>query len=423
MPRLTEEGVAQLAEVDHASIGNAPPQSVRDEPSESSLPEMIPFHDRGFSVATQTTAIESVTETSQGTESDLNNLVHQRSDSADVIRVAVHDNTRMDSGNDILASLRASNISVEAMPSIDSVVDSDSDSHILSNPSASILHSSRSSVLESRISSDEESQILSLTEEGVVALEEIDHASIGNVPPRSVRDESISESSMVGRGQHSSRSFTMFRDPSSGLGDTVTANASIEAMPSVDSVHSMSQDSVDAMPSEYNGNSLHEESSETEDLMTSHTSDMASSTSLEALPSVDLGSELEEEPFTTFVQAESTGTEDEDLVVYQASDPEASSTSIEALPSDDDLSSVHEHDAHLPYLDTNHVDHGNTLLNGLNHDHFMQGYSVANHNGTERTALLPISQINFNNDRNGIAQSNPKGSWNGEFIYVHELIA
>ena len=372
MPRLTEEGVAQLTEVDHASIGNAPPESVRDEPSESSFPSLVPFpHDHGFSVATLTTAMESVTETSVCESS------------VDVIRVSVSDSSDIISGN-----IRTSNMSVEAMPSIDSVVDSGSESHILSHPSSSELHSSpRSSLLESHVSSDEVSQVVSLTEEGVVAMEEIDHASIGNVPPRSLRDESISESSVLGRG---SRSYGVFRNPSSSLGDiALTANASVEAMPSVDSVHSMSQDSVDAMPSEFHGNSVHEGSTETgnDNLLVRQSSDLASSTSLEALPSVH-----EEDNFTPIARNGSNETEDEDLVVYQSSDM-ASSTSIEALPSSDDMSSelndVHSHSSEL-----DHFNYRGTRLNGFTRGDSHQDMNMMN--GTERTPLLPVKQSDCN---------------------------
>jgi len=366
MPRLTEEGVAQLTEVDHASIGNAPPMSVRDEPSESSLADIVPFHDHGFSVATQTTAIESITETSQGSVRDVSDLVHQRSDSTDVIRVGVSDSQDIirvdDAGNCVESNLGASSVSVMAMPSIDSVVDSGSDRHTLSNPSSSGMHSSPS-VLESNLSVDEESQILSLTEEGVVTMQEIDNASIGNEPPRSVRDESASESSVVGRGRHNSRnvSFSMFRTPSSGLGDTLTANASVEAMPSIDSVRSMSEDSVD-VASGYTQNSLHEESNEinNEDLIVGQgSSDMAS---IEALPSIA-------DPFDSSIHNANNEAGKGDLV-YSGSDRRDSSTSIEALHSDDDLSSANE----------------STRLNGFHQNRSLQESFIDNN--TEGTPLL-----------------------------------
>ncbi|KAL7507180.1 hypothetical protein ACHAXN_004406 [Cyclotella atomus] len=401
MPQLTEEGVAQLVEVDHASIGNTPPQSVRSEPSESSLPDLV--QDRGFSVVTQTTAMESVTETSQASVNDTNrNHVGQlSSDSADVIRIGAVCSSytmREDDSVDItLAALRASSTSVEAIPSIASVIDSSSGSHVLSNPSSSDLHSSaRSSALDSYVSSNEESRILSLTEEGVVAMEEIDQASIGNVPPRSVRDESIiSESSVLGRGQRRFQSAPR---------DTLTASASVEAMPSVNSVHSMSQDSVDAMPSEYNGNSLLEGSNETgdEDLMVCHTSDMAS---IEALPSVI----SEDNNFVSLTRHESNETEDEDLMVYQSSD-RASSTSIEALPTDDDNSSIDD-SVHSPPSDTDRLDYGATRLNGLHHGS-LEEHLVNSHHG-ERTPLLPITQTNATS--NGTLQAaRQNNSWGGK---------
>ena len=344
IPRLTEADVAQLTEVNHAIIGNAPPQ----------------FRDLGFSVATETTAIESVTETSESSIGEFNQgVVHQRSDVDQVIRVS---------------SLRGSNVSVEAMPSIDSVVDSDSDhSHILSDSSSSELHSSpHSSELESHLSSDEESQIL----------------------PPSVRDERLSESSILGRGHNirSNYSDSIFVDQSAGLSllDTVTANASVEAMPSVHSVHSMSQDSVDAMPSEY-GHSVHEDDNETVD------EDLGSSTSIEALPSLDLGSEPEE---SSIVSIHSNGTEDEDLLVYQASDDMARSTSIEALPSDD-LRSDHGDDVHPPNLVTNDLEYGATRLNGFNHHPYAQDNFVNNQNGSERSPLLPTRHEVRDADVNG----------------------
>lgn len=367
MPRLTEEGVAQLTEVDHASIGNAPPMSVRDEPSESSLPDIGPFRDHGFSVATQTTAIESVTETSHGSVRDASDLLHQRSDSAsdsqEIIRL---DNA----GNYVRSNYGTSCVSVMAMPSIDSAIDSDSDRHILSNPSSSETNSSPS-VLESNLSLEEESQILSLTEEGVVTMQEIDDASIGNEPPRSIRDESASESSVVGRGRHNSRSvsFSMFRTPSSGLGDTLTANASVEAMPSV---RSMSEDSVDVMASGYTRNLLHEDSNEinNEDLIVGQgSSDMAS---IEALPSIA-------DPFDSSIHNENNEARNGDLV-YSGSDRRDNSTSIEALHSDDDLSSTNE----------------SAPLNGFHQNQSLQDNFIDNN--TEGTPLLALRNGTNAND-------------------------
>ena len=113
-PHLTEEDIAHLAEVEHASIGNAPPQSIRDEPSEASVVGGVPL-DHAFSVATPPTVIESMTEASE-----VNRLVgsHNERESLDVIRVGVSGSglstpTGSDGG--------ASSASVEAMPSRASV--------------------------------------------------------------------------------------------------------------------------------------------------------------------------------------------------------------------------------------------------------------------------------------------------------------
>eukprot|EP00804_Cyclotella_cryptica_P026451 CCRYP_008114-RA/>CCRYP_008114-RA protein AED:0.06 eAED:0.06 QI:430/1/1/1/0.66/0.5/4/649/1224 len=418
MPRLTESDVAQLTEVEHASTGNAPPQSLRDEPSISSIAGPGTFRDHAFSIATQTTVVESCTVTSQGSTEINGALLDQHLDE-DIIRVD-------DSAHDALLSFPASNASVEAMPSVDSVVDSDSESHILSKSSSSELNSSpQSAVLESHSSLDEESQILNLTEAGIVTMADIDHASIGNAPPHSIRDERLSESSVLGRSQQSRYNVDdrMFVNPHSGLAcvDTVTANASVEAMPSVDSEHSMSQDSIDALPSEYNENSLHE-SSDTgdEDLAGFRVSDMASSTSIEALPSVDLRSEPEDDPLLILASFDVANTHntsnnrsngvEEDLVIYQASD-RASSTSIEVLPSDDIASETN--DVHSSILDAHHFIGGTTSIDNFDLEHFRYDNINSNQNDTESSPLLPIVREQCVSDDNGhgVGQSHRKYTW------------
>ena len=111
--RLTEADIAQLAEVEHASTGNAAPQSIRDEPSEPSVVGRGASLDHAFSVATQTTVIESVTEASAGQgESAFSDIVGH-AESSNVIQV--------DSGESLHTSTTTSrgvgSASIEALPS------------------------------------------------------------------------------------------------------------------------------------------------------------------------------------------------------------------------------------------------------------------------------------------------------------------
>jgi len=127
MPRLTGADIAQFAEVEHASTGNAAPQSVRDEPSESSVVGRGgAFLDHAFSVATQTTVIESVTEASvgRGGRSLFSNIM-ESSESFHVIRVDLGGSIQTSSNT----SGGASSASIEAMSSSDSRDDSDDIHH------------------------------------------------------------------------------------------------------------------------------------------------------------------------------------------------------------------------------------------------------------------------------------------------------
>ena len=187
---ITEADIAHLAEVEHASIGNAAPQSERDEPSETSIPRR-PL-DQAFSVATQTTIIDSVTETSVG-RSHLMSDANQSRGSSNIIRVGGSVETVSSGG--------ASSASIEAVPSNISNDDSDHDSHLIMHAPSMRSDSHGLSLADgSNLSSDANFRMPELTEADVVALAEIDYASIGNAPPLSVRDERLSESSVTERG-------------------------------------------------------------------------------------------------------------------------------------------------------------------------------------------------------------------------------
>lgn len=202
-PRLTEAGIAQLAEVDRASIGNAAPQSDRSEPSESDSvvnddrdetfdnDDQGPSFDRAFSVATQTTARESsVTDiASDGLQEEryVNDL-DEIDEHLNVFRVnsdiSLH--THSSGGGDASSSADAS---VVAMPSIASGGDSTSDddnNFIRQDTSFSFT--------------DETTIAPRLTEADLVIQAEIDNASIGNAPPYSERGDELSESSVTERG-------------------------------------------------------------------------------------------------------------------------------------------------------------------------------------------------------------------------------
>lgn len=304
---ITEADIAQLAEVEHASIGNAAPQSVRDEPSEASIPRR-PLLDHAFSVATQTTVIDSVTETSVG-RSHLMSEANQSRDSSTIIRVGGSVETDSSGG--------ASSASIEAVPSNVSDEDSDDDSHMIINPPSIRSDSHAQSLADgSNLSPDANLTMPELTEADMVAFAEIDYASIGNAPALSVRDERLSESSVTERGgrqfsvatpisemdsidENSILRGSPFRsiideDSESNLSipeqdsrmSNESENISVEVMPSDRSDNTGSHNSIEVMLSEHDDDSLHDRRSVTD------TDDMASSTSIEASPSVDLENNL-----------------------------------------------------------------------------------------------------------------------------------
>ncbi|KAL7531475.1 hypothetical protein ACHAXR_007282, partial [Thalassiosira sp. AJA248-18] len=274
--RLTEARMTQLAEVDNASTGNAPPQSVRDEPSESSVVGGLgAFLGHAHSVATQTTVIESVTEASESRGAIAFSDINESAESLNVVRV--------DSEGSIQTSTstpgHASSASIEAMPSSDSSDDSDDISHPSSPGISDSL--SHSVAPGSHPSSDNISQMPRLTEADVVALAEIDYASIGNAPPHSVRDERLSESSVTERSGRQFGITTPITEISSVDLSDRSENASVEAMPSVHS-----DNSIEAMPSEHGDRDRMHDSDD--EMIVYQASDMGSSASIEALPSIDL---------------------------------------------------------------------------------------------------------------------------------------
>jgi hypothetical protein len=218
-PRLTEAGIAQLAEVDRASIGNAAPQSDRSEPSESDsiVNDDIrdetfdndddnqgggPSFDRTFSVATQTTALESSIITdiaSDGLHNDneeryVNELDEIVNEQLNVFRVnsdiSLHTHSSGGGGGGGDASSSSADASVVAMPSRasdDSTSDDDDDDNFIQQDT-------------SFSSTDETSIAPRLTEADLVIQAEIDNASIGNAPPYSERGDELSESSVTERG-------------------------------------------------------------------------------------------------------------------------------------------------------------------------------------------------------------------------------
>jgi hypothetical protein len=279
LPRLTEADIAQLAEVEHASTGNAAPQSVRDEPSEPSVVGRGAYLDHAFSVATQTTMLESVTEASacplESAFSDINESV----ESLNVYRVGsvVSISTSASDG--------ASSASVEAMPSRATSDSSHSHSVVMGD------ELSQSEAPGSHSSYDD-TGIYRLTEAVIVTQAEIDCASIGNSPPHSIRDDRLSDSSITERvGRQSMNISTRIGEhivvgdlrvaADSGEHDTLSNqndNASVEAMPSVHSDHS-----IEEMPSEQNNGigDLCDNS------IMYHPYGVGSSASIEALPSID----------------------------------------------------------------------------------------------------------------------------------------
>ena len=160
-PHLTEAEIAHLNEVEHASIGNAAPNSVRYEPSEASVTGRVIDH--AFSIATQPTAIESVTLTEV---SDHRGSVIE----SDIIRVEGPNISVQNSSSGGASSAT----SVAAMPGIPS---SDS-SHVSDNTPEG---------------SHDDIGMPRLTEAGIGTLVDIENASLGPAPPQSVRDERLSE--------------------------------------------------------------------------------------------------------------------------------------------------------------------------------------------------------------------------------------
>ena len=208
-PRLTEAGIAQLAEVDRASIGNAAPQSDRSEPSESDSvvnddddrDERFDNYDQGtsfdrtFSVATQTTARESsVTDVaSDGLREEEERYVKDLDEIDEHLNVFRVDSdislhTHSSGGGDASSSADAS---VVAMPSIASAAGGDSTSDDDNNFIRQ--DTSFSSTYDTNIAPR-------LTEADLVIQAEIDNASIGNAPPYSERGDELSESSVTERG-------------------------------------------------------------------------------------------------------------------------------------------------------------------------------------------------------------------------------
>eukprot|EP00986_Skeletonema_menzelii_P012892 scaffold7287_cov138-Skeletonema_menzelii.AAC.1 len=336
---ITEADIAQLAEVEHASIGNAAPQSVRDEPSETSIPRR-PLLDQAFSVATQTTLVDSVTETSMG-RSHLMSEANQSRDSSNIIRVGGSVETRSSGG--------ASSASIEAVPSNVSDEESDDDSHMIINPPSTRSDTHTQSLADdSHITPDANFRMPDLTEADVVALAEIDYASIGNAPPLSVRDERLSESSVTERGGRQFSVATRIsemdsidensilrgspfgsiidEDSQSNLSipeqDSIMSNesenTSVEVMPSDRSDNTGSHNSVEVMLSEHDNDSLHD------GRMVVDIDDMASSSSIEVSPSVDLGNNLDDVNGSNLAMYGATSEADNGINYYNSHGPSLS---------------------------------------------------------------------------------------------------
>ena len=263
-PRLTEADIAQLAEVEHASIGNAAPQSDRYEPSEPSVVGRGAL-DRAFSVATQTTVIESVTDPpSLDRGASAFGGINESEGSWNVTRVDSVGSIQTTSSG---TSGGASSASIEAMPSGNSSAVSDYNEN--DHPTSEGLSSHS---LSRSTSSDEILQMHQLTEADIVTMREIDYASVGNAPPHSVRDERLSESSIVAErsGRRPTTTITEIGSiDEESLSHDKPENASVEAMPSDHS-----------MPSECGDN-------DSDAMIVYQASDMGSSASIEALPSID----------------------------------------------------------------------------------------------------------------------------------------
>lgn len=257
---LTEAEIAHLNEVEHASIGNTAPQSVRDEPSEASVTGRVIDH--AFSIATQPTAIESVTVTEV---SDHRGSVIE----SDVIRV--------EGPNISVQNSSSGGASVAAMPSIAS-------------------SSNSSHVSDDSTGSHDNIGMPRLTEAGIGTLADIENASLGPAPPQSVRSR-LSESSVAERGEHQFSSTDPIAEISSvderdllmmdnsddddSISDDHSENASVEAMPS-----DQSDQSVET-PRVYHGEHRMHVDSDDEEMIVYQPSIIGSSASIEALPSID----------------------------------------------------------------------------------------------------------------------------------------
>ena len=183
--------------------------------------------DHAFSVVTQTTVIESVTEASvvRGGRSLFSNIM-ESSESFNVIRV--------DSGESIHTSSNTSggaiSASIEAMPSSNSRDDSDDIHHPPSSSegiSVSISHTLAPG------SSGEISQLPLFTEADIMTMADTDYASIGNAPPVSVRDERLSESFVTKR---SGRQFGI-TTPVPGASKILVTEVVVRAVPHTPVLH------------------------------------------------------------------------------------------------------------------------------------------------------------------------------------------
>ena len=269
-PRLTEADVAQLEQLEHASIGNAAPLSVREEPSESSVAGREPFVDHAFSVATQTTVIESVTEASDGRRGIAFSDIDESEESLNVVRIGSAGSVQYSAS----PPDGANSASIEAMPSSEASGVSASVGRLGRLPSEEMSDSITRSFAPSShpSSSDDIVQLHQLTENDIVAMDEIDYASIGNAPPLSVRDERLSESSVASI-------------PERGLQFGVTTIAEVGSVDSLSNQENASAHSIAAMPSERDQDEIL--ASDDEDMLIYQAS-VGSSASIEALPSVDL---------------------------------------------------------------------------------------------------------------------------------------
>ena len=239
--------------------------------------------DHAFSVATQTTVIESVTETSVCPLENAFSDINESGESVHVIRLGsvVSVSTNESDG--------ASSASVEAMPSRASSDSGHSHSvgmsDELSRSEAPVSHSSFDGIGNCR-----------LTEAVIVTQAEIDCASIGNTPPHSIRDDHLSDSSITERVGRQSINISTRIGEHIIVGDLRMA---VDAGERVTLSNQNDTASVEAMPSVHSGHSIEVTSSELhdgirdmhEETINHQPSDLDSITSIEALPSIDLENE------------------------------------------------------------------------------------------------------------------------------------